>query len=57
MCYIVINFGFARYIVNVTAATYKKGVFAVVKPLHAGNVSRAVKVGEKAYPHFSASRV
>lgn len=57
MGYVVIDFRFARYIIDVTAATYQEGVFTVVKLFHAGNVSRAVKVGETAYPVLSASRV
>lgn len=31
MCYVIINFGFTRYIVDVIAATYQKGVFAIIQ--------------------------
>ena len=49
MSHVVVNFGVARYVVNLTPATYQSGVFSVVKLLHAGYVPRAVKVWETAY--------
>lgn len=57
MSHVVVNFGFARYVVNLTSATHQQGVFTVVKLLHADNAPRAVKVGETAYSCLSASRV
>ena len=43
---LIINMWLARYIVNVTAASYQKAVLAVIQPFHAFNTPGTVKVRE-----------
>ena len=49
MCYVIINFGFARYIVDVIATTYQKGVFAIIQFFHSGDASCLVEIWKAAY--------
>ena len=49
MCYVIINFGFTRYIVDVIAATYQKGVFAMIQFIHSGDASCPVEIRKAAY--------
>lgn len=52
MSNLTIDYWFTRYIVNPAAAADKKCISAVGEPLHAGNVSRLVKVGGNGHSPF-----
>lgn len=43
---LIINLWLARYIINITAATYQKAVLAVVQPFHASYAPGTVEVRE-----------